>query len=294
MNVLSLFDGISCGQLALERANIKVDKYFACEIKKTAIKVTQNHFPKTIQLGDVTKLNTSNLPKIDLLIAGSPCQDLSSANIKQEGLKGKKSNLFYEFVRILQEVKPKYFLLENVASMKKQDKDIITNLLKTEPIEINSSLVSYQNRKRLYWTNIPNINLPKDKNISFQTYKCVDENKCKKNKLTKTKSRLKMWGSGSNGNCLNVTHSEKINCITTSQDRWNNSGLVQYEDFCRYLTIEELELAQTLPLGYTFMLTKRQAWNVIGDGWTVDVIAHIFSNLKEKQYTIFDYMKEVS
>ena len=76
-----------------------------------------------------------------------------------------------------------------------------------------------------------------------------------------------MWGSGSNGNCLNVTHSEKINCITTSQDRWNNSGLVQYEDFCRYLTIEELELAQTLPLGYTFMLTKRQAWNVIGDGW---------------------------
>lgn len=285
MNVLSLFDGISCGQIALKRAGIKVDKYYASEIKPFAIKCTQANFPNTIQLGDVTKLDLTKLEKIDLLIGGSPCQDLSIANVinkgNQEGLNGKKSCLFYEYVRILKQIKPKYFLLENVANMKNKDKEIITNILGVEPIEINSNLVSYQNRNRFYWTNIPDVTIPQDKNISFQDYICKDYEKCKEYKVNKTPSRIKMWGNGINGSCPNITNSKKINCITTRQDRWKNAGLIEFEDFCRFLTIEELEQGQTLPIGYTKMLTKSQASNVIGDGWTVDVVTHIFKSLKE-------------
>ena len=142
MNVLSLFDGMSCGQLALQRANIKYDNYFASEIKKTAIKVTQHHFPKTIQLGDVKNINLKELPKIDLLIGGSPCQDFSKANTKQLGLQGEKSVLFYEYLRILKELKPKYFLLENVR-MKKQSEQELNEYLGVKGLHINSQLVSY-------------------------------------------------------------------------------------------------------------------------------------------------------
>lgn len=284
MNVLSLFDGISCGQIALERAGIKVDKYYASEIKPIAIKCTQENYPNTVQLGDVTKMDLSKIEKIDLLIGGSPCQDLSQANVinagNQQGLDGKKSSLFYEYVRILKQIQPKYFLLENVASMKEKDREIITAILGVEPIKINSNLVSYQNRERLYWTNIPNVTIPIDRKITFQDYIEKDYEICKQFKVNRTKSREKMWGDGKNGNCKNVTKSEKINCITCRQDRWKNAGLVEFEDFCRYLTTRELEQGQTLPVGYTKMLSAKQAENVIGDGWTVDVIAHIFSNLK--------------
>jgi len=141
MNVLSLFDGMSCGQIALHRAGIKVDNYYASEIKPHAIKVTQYNFPNTIQLGDVTKLDASKLPKIDLLIGGSPCQDLSAANKERLGLDGNKSSLFWEYARILQEVKPTYFLLENVE-MPVEDKIIINNTLGVQPTNINSNLVS--------------------------------------------------------------------------------------------------------------------------------------------------------
>ena len=164
MNVLSLFDGISCGQIALNRADIKIDNYFASEIDKDAISVTQFNYPNTIQLGDVKKLKGNMLPKIDLLIGGSPCQDLSKAKTEGKGLVGEKSSLFYEYLRLLIEVKPKYFLLENVV-MKKDKRDIITKELGGNPILINSNLVSGQNRQRLYWSNIPNITIPKDKNI---------------------------------------------------------------------------------------------------------------------------------
>lgn len=286
MNVLSLFDGISCGQLALQRAGIKYDKYYASEIKNYAIKCTQENFPNTIQLGDVTKLNLSELDEIELLIGGSPCQDLSIANVinkgNQEGLNGKKSSLFYEYVRILKQLKPKYFLLENVANMKDADRDLISQILGVEPIKINSNLVSYQNRNRYYWTNIPNVTIPEDRKVDFQDYIEKDYEKCKQFKVNKTPSREKMWGNGTNGQCPNVTRANKINCITCRQDRWKNAGLVEFEDFCRFLTTEELERGQTLPIGYTKMLTKHQAANVIGDGWTVDVIAHIFKGLKEE------------
>ena len=166
MNILSLFDGMSCGQIALNKVGIKYDNYFASEINKDAIFITQKNYPNTIQLGDVTKINGNELPKIDLLIGGSPCQGFSFAG-KQLNFDDPRSKLFFEFIRLKDELNPKYFLLENVV-MKKEYEDIITEYLGVKPMIINSKLVSAQNRKRLYWTNIPNISIPEDKNISLQ------------------------------------------------------------------------------------------------------------------------------
>tara|TARA_R100000353_G_scaffold173768_1_gene140477 strand:+ start:531 stop:1397 length:867 start_codon:yes stop_codon:yes gene_type:complete len=286
MNVLSLFDGMSCGQLALQRANIKYDNYFASEIKKTAIKVTQHHFPKTIQLGDVKNINLKELPKIDLLIGGSPCQDFSKANTKQLGLQGEKSALFYEYLRILKELKPKYFLLENVR-MKKQSEQELNEYLGVKGLHINSQLVSYQRRPRIYWTNIPNVKIPEDRNINFQDYKEIDYEICKKYKLTKVPSHFKMWNNGKGRNnelkvCSNITNENKVYCLTTRQDRSPNSGLIQFDDFCRFLTRRELEQAQTVPVGYTNLVSINQAQDLLGDGWTIEVIAHIFKNIGEK------------
>lgn len=287
MNVLSLFDGMSCGQIALERARIKVDNYFASEIKKHAIKVTQYNYPNTIQLGDATNIDFKSLPKIDLLIGGSPCQDFSIARTigskTMDGLEGKKSSLFYTYLKILKELDPKYFLLENVR-MKKQAKLELDEFLGVCGIRINSSLVSFQRRDRYYWTNIP-FDIPEDRNISFQDFKDTDVEYLKKFKMKRTKSREYMWSNGEGRNsggtgCSNITNSEKIYCLTCKQDRAPNSGLVEFEDFCRYLTTRELELAQTVPVGYTSSVSFRQAEDLLGDGWTVDVIAHIFKGIK--------------
>lgn len=166
MNVLSLFDGMSCGQIALNRAGIKYDKYFASEIDKNAIKVTSANYPGTIHLGDVTRVRGDQLPRIDLLIGGSPCQGFSIAG-KQLNFDDPRSRLFFEFVRILKETSPRYFLLENVK-MKKEYTDVITGQLGVTPIEIDSALVSAQTRKRLYWTNIPFNGLPADKGITLK------------------------------------------------------------------------------------------------------------------------------
>ena len=160
INVLSLFDGISCGQLALQRAGIDVGKYYSSEIDPYTVKVTQRNFPNTIQLGDITNIKGEDLPKIDLLIGGSPCQGFSILG-KQLNFEDSRSKLFFEFVRLLKETKPKYFLLENVV-MKQEWQDIISEQLGVKPIHINSKLLSAQNRPRLYWTNIPNIQQPKD------------------------------------------------------------------------------------------------------------------------------------
>ena len=165
INVLSLFDGMSCGQIALNKLGIDYDKYFACEIDKYAMQVTQHNFPDTIQLGDVqfvTKETFGN-HKIDLVIGGSPCQGFSFAG-KMLNFDDPRSKLFFEYVRLVKELKPKYFLLENVK-MKKESQDIISKYMGVEPIEINSSLVSAQTRKRLYWTNIPNVSQPEDKGV---------------------------------------------------------------------------------------------------------------------------------
>ena len=272
MNVLSLFDGISCGQVALRKAGIQIDNYYASEIKDYAMEVTQYNFPNTIQLGDVTKININKLPPIDLLIGGSPCQDLSIAMKDREGLAGQKSKLFWEYVKILKELKPKYFLLENVARMSTEDKNIISGIVGVEPIRINSSLVSAQLRDRLYWTNIPNIEQPKDKGILLKDIlESGYTDRVKSRALLVSDSRPlrdkeRMW------------HRYKSTSFTTiifeSEDMNPNN--------IRYLTQMELERLQTMPVGYTQILKRDQAADVLGDGWTVDVIAHIFKNIEVK------------
>lgn len=163
MNVLSLFDGMSCGRIALERLGIPVDNYYASEIDKYAIQVSQANYPDIIQVGDVTELDTSTLPKIDLIMGGSPCQGFSFAG-KQLAFDDPRSALFFEFVRCVKELQPKYFLLENVR-MKKEYLDVISEYMGVEPIMINSALVSAQNRVRFYWTNIPGIEQPEQRDI---------------------------------------------------------------------------------------------------------------------------------
>lgn len=174
MRVLSLFDGMSCGQLALEKVGINVDLYIASEVDKHAKQITRKNYPNTIHLGDVKQIKGFDFPKIDLLIGGSPCQGFSFAG-KQLNFDDPRSVLFFEFVRLLKETKPKYFLLENVR-MKQEYQDVISEHLGVKPIMINSALVSAQNRVRLYWTNIPNITQPEDKGIILRDILegCVD------------------------------------------------------------------------------------------------------------------------
>jgi DNA-methyltransferase (dcm) len=296
--VLSLFDGMSCGQIAFQKAGIKIDKYFASEIKKHAIKVTKHNFPETIHIGDVTKVSykdgvlyteTGNyeVDKIDFLIGGSPCQNFSFArafNKKIDGLEGDKSSLFYEYLRILHEIKPKYFLLENVK-MKKESKEQLDKYLEVEGIYINSELVSFQKRSRYYWTNIPGVTVPEDRKINFQEYKDIDYEYCKQFKVPYTSSRIRFWNDGKNtlpskAGCPNVTYADKIYCLTRKQDRCPNSGLIEFDGFCRFLTRRELELAQNVPVGYTDCVSYNQACDLLGEGWTVDVIAHILSFAK--------------
>jgi len=281
MNVLSLFDGMSCGQIALNRAGIPYDNYFASEIKKHAIETTQLHYPKTIQLGDVTKIKSEDLPKIDLLIGGSPCQDFSQANKERLGLKGTKSSLFFEYKRLLEELKPKYFLLENV-DMDNYSYHFISNELGVYPIRINSQLVTGAFRDRLYWTNGGNqnedlfgkkycaIDQPIDKRIMLQDILESGFADTLKARSLNThdgvaeKSQDKFWKRYcTTGMCTAVFLSEDLD--------WTKG--------IRHFTQTELERLQTIPEGYTKHLTKNKAWDLIGDGWTVDVIVHLFKNL---------------
>lgn len=283
MNVLSLFDGMSCGQIALNRIGIKPNKYYASEIDKHAIKVTQTNFPNTLQLGDVTKWREWDIDwsSIDLLTGGSPCQGFSFAG-KQLNFDDARSKLFFTYVEVLANIKsvnPNIkFMLENVK-MKKEHLDVISDYLGVQPTLINSALVSVQNRQRYYWANW-DITPPTDLKISFQDIKENDFEICKLYKLNKTKSREKMWSNGQGDNskfsCANVTNKDKVYTLTTKQDRCPNSGLVEFEDFCRFLTREELEQCQNVPKGYTSSLSYNQACKCLGNGWTVDVIAHIF------------------
>lgn len=165
MRVLSLFDGISCARVALGRAGLTVEDYFAAEVDANAIKVAQKNFPDTVHVGDVRKLCGSCFGKLDLLVGGSPCQDLSIAKKDRKGLEGDRSGLFWEYVRIWKEAKPTWFILENVASMPKADRDIITKEMGVEPVMLDAALLSAQSRKRLFWTNLPNVGQPEDKGI---------------------------------------------------------------------------------------------------------------------------------
>ena len=303
MNVLSLFDGMSCGQIALNRIGVKYNNYFASEIDKYAMQVTMANYPNTKQLGDVINVTTNKLPKIDLLIGGSPCQGFSLAG---SGLnfEDERSKLFFEYVRLKNELQPKYFLLENVK-MKQEWQDIISDLLGVKPILINSSLVSAQNRERLYWTNIPIDGLPTDKGILLKDI--IEDGEVLKNKSQtilatlykeNAKSMIKQnkqgllilkniypkkgqngnvysifgkcktlsAGVGIKGNGIGSSNSPKIETINA--DGW------------RKLTPVECERLQTVPDNYTEGVSNTQRYKMLGNGWTVDVIAHILKNIE--------------
>jgi DNA-cytosine methyltransferase len=311
MNVLNLFDGISCGQLALNRANISYDNYFASEIDKYAIQITQKNFPNTQQIGDVTKITTDSLPKIDLLMGGSPCQGFSFAG-KQLNFEDERSKLFFEFVRLKNELKPKYFLLENVK-MKKLYQNVISEHLGVEPIQINSALVSAQNRVRLYWTNIPNITQPEDKHILLpdiletgvvdrdKSY-CIDANywkgttleqyinkarrqivfterRTEEAKLIRKEFREKYGKDFSPRRAKELTprNDDKSNCLTTSLTK-EHILLDESYNF-RKLTPLECERLQTVPDNYTEGISNTQRYKTLGNGWTVDVITHILKEM---------------
>ena len=299
-NVLSLFDGLSCGQIALNRVGIEYDNYFASEIDKHAIKVTQTNYPNTIQLGDVREIKAEKLPKIDLLIGGSPCQGFSFSG-KQLNFDDPRSKLFFEFVRLVKELKPKYWLLENVV-MKKEFEQIISEHLGVAPIKINSSLVSAQNRERLYWANFE-IKQPTDKGINLidilETDELINPSAIRGRRLNKATilgRRLNDRGVRDDYNkdvpitqCLEVraTNTNKSNCLTTVEkdNVLTTMPIGRHKDAFknklpfRYYTLKEYCRLQTVPENYFNVVSESQAKKMLGNGWTVDVIAHIFGSL---------------
>lgn len=278
-NVLSLFDGMSCGQIALNKLGIKYDNYYASEIDEPAMSVTQFNYPNTIQMGSITELQSSQLPKIDLLFGGSPCQSFSNAG-NGTGFDG-KSGLFYDFVRLLKECKPTYFLLENVK-MKKEWQDIISEELGVQPIKINSNLVSAQNRERLYWTNIPVVGLPDDKKIYIEDI--LDTNFDSKYWLKERNTELlskKVSIEGAPDICCIDVYNKKFKkdrkSPTLTLPHHNSLRLLQDGKF-RKLTPNECERLQTVPVDYTNTgIADIHRYSMLGNGWTVDVIAFIFS-----------------
>ena len=272
MNVLSLFDGMSCGQIALNKLGIKVDNYFASEIDKYAIQVTQKNYPNTKHIGSVTEVEGNKLPNIDLLIGGSPCQSFSNMG-DGSGFEG-KSGLFWEYVRVLKETKPKYFLLENVL-MKKEWQQAISEALGVEPIKINSALLSHQRRNRLYWTNIPNIEQPTAINLDFRDI--IEDKVDEKYYLTERAVERVREKQGFD------LVKDKAKCLFATYYKNNSNSregqIVETEGKLRRLTPYECEMLQTVPIGYTEGISDTQRYKMLGNGWTVDVIAHIFKKI---------------
>ncbi|KKN75722.1 hypothetical protein LCGC14_0378260 [marine sediment metagenome] len=283
LNVLSLFDGISCAQIALERAGFEVANYFASEIEKASIKITQHNYPNTIQLGNVTKIKAIDLPPIDLLIGGSPCQGFSSEG-KKLNFNDPRSKLFFEYVRLLKECKPKWFLLENVGSMEQQHQDIISEQFGVQPVAINSRMFSAQVRNRVYWTNL-DLEKP-EKEASIVIFDIVEKNG-KFNVLDDCKSvsrkymRRKVYfdwripgvfGQYKEANYLYAKHSP-ITCAGTAYILCANGQI-------RKTSLLEQERLQTVPDGYTDVgICKTSRSKSIGNGFTVDVIVYILNHI---------------
>jgi site-specific DNA-cytosine methylase len=288
--VLSLFDGMSCGQMAINKVrNRKKYIYFASEIEQSSINVTKHNYPNTEHIGDVINITKKSVHylEIDLLLGGSPCTDLSIAGKKkglitdclEEYLKLKKegfkfhgqSYLFWEFVRILRELKPKYFFLENVL-MSKEWENVITRELGVKPIRINSALVSAQNRDRLYWTNIPNVTVPQDKKISLSNIIVPGAKGCGYRGVLNPITNKYVPN-------FTIRKDDKSNCVVTS----GNTNKIYVNGQDRDLTIKEMEMLQTIPVGYTDVngvpKTKRKI--MLGNGWTIDVISHFFEKIPE-------------
>lgn len=304
--VLSLFDGISCGMVALERAGIPVDRYVAYEIDKYAIKVSQKNYPQIEHCGDVTTADFTKHKGFDLLIGGSPCQSWSIAKKNREvtpdGIGGQ---LFMHYARALKESGCKYFLYENNYSIHKDIKAFISEQLGVEPIMINSALVSAQQRKRCYWTNIPNITQPQDKGILLKdiiesgiawqdksyayTTRCQGatfEDTLKRHRHTMIAEpvRVGQYGMGGQGQRIYSVSGKSVCLSANGCGAGAKTGLYKIDlpdgDYIfRKLTPVEAERAQTLPDNYTEGISNTQRYKCVGNGWTVDVIAHIFKYL---------------
>jgi len=288
MNILSLFDGISCGQIALNKLGVNYDNYYAAEIDKNAIKVTQHNYPETIQLGDVTQIKGDNLPKIDLLIGGSPCQGFSIAG-KKLNFEDDRSKLFFEYIRLKNELNPKYFLLENVR-MPDDIADAIDELIGVRRIYIDSRNFTGMIRKRYYWTNIsigeiPTKNIaiedllddePFDRDLNFFLDRTKYEPTTSYDKIITINPRdnngKQTWQRGRvydvKGSCPTICASLFDLNITKNHKTW------------RKLTINECERLQGVPKDYTSIVSKNERGKQLGNGWTVDVIAHILKNIE--------------
>lgn len=300
MNILSLFDGGSMGQVALKKVGVNIDNYFASEIDKHAIKVTMNNHPNTIQIGDVRKISFKNgtlftengnydIGKIDLVMGGSPCQGFSFSG-KLLNFKDPRSKLFFEFVRILKEIQPKHWMLENVV-MKKEFQDVISEHLGVQPIKLNSSLTSAQNRVRLYWCNF-NIVEPKDMNISL--FSILDDlEMCSPAAIRGRNISVELGGNGRTTQCLEVKskNRNKSNCLTTvSKDTVLTSMSVgRYIDvynknfpYRNYTKAERCKL-MNLPENYCEDVSYSQTVKITGNGWEVGMIEHIFKQIYGKK-----------
>lgn len=293
---LSCFDGISGLQLALKRSGIKHHKYYASEIDDKAITITQKRFPKTIQLGDIRNISKQDIAEqVWLLSAGSPCQDLSSMG-KQMGMKTQRgkcitsfdqylklkydgakfsgqSYLFWEFIRLYKELKPKYFFFENVK-MSTTWQYIISRELRVLPYKINSSLVSAQNRERYYWTNIPNVTIPSDKHIKLSD---VIPGAIAGHGIRGRKNNL----TGKYDRHATTRKDCKANCLVTSR---STTGKVTLKNgVVRNITVNEAEMLQTLPKNYTKVpgVSEKDRFKGIGNGWTINIITHLIKPLKK-------------
>lgn len=277
MNVLSLFDGISVGQHALNKAGIVYYNYFASEIDPHAIKVTQSNFPNTIQLGDIRKIDLKSLPKIDLILAGSPCQGFSSLG-NGEGFNHPKSILFFQFIDVLWSVRPTYFLLENVK-MKKEWENIITGYLLTKPVMINSKKFTPQSRSRLYWTNIGCIKQPTDRGVTNEDI--IDLSDMGAN----SENWHKWWSKNGEyrlrkGFSRIINDHEKSICMTARQgNNWCGNLVRTGDEQYRFINRNEMERLQSLPDNYTALASLPQTRKLLGNSWTSDVIVHIFNHM---------------
>lgn len=309
MKVLSLFDGISSGRLALERANLPVEKYDAFEIDRYAIAVSQNNYPDIVQHGDVFNGNFKQFKGYDLLLGGSPCTYWSVAKKERETTAdGEGFRLFMEYVRALEASECRYFLYENNFSIHQNIKDEISEKLGVQPIMINSALLSAQNRKRCYWTNIPNVSQPQDKGILLadilesgvawqdKSY-CMTASydgaifsntlKRKQRTMIAEPVRIGHYGKGGQGQRIYSVYGKSVTLSANGGGQGAKTGLYKIDlpngDYIiRKLTPVEAERLQTLPDNYTAGISNTQRYKCIGNGWTVDVIAHILGGLSNE------------
>lgn len=294
MDVLSLCDGGSGGQQAFEMNGTLFDgiknKYYASEIADYSIKTTQKNYPKTIQIGDMTKLTIEDLEKykgIDYLLSGTPCKSLSITNTKEheKGLNG-SSKLFYDFVKIKNYIKPKYFLFENVESMSDKNRDIITELLGVEPVLIDSALFSAQERKRYYWTNIPILPLPKENNLVLKDIMISDpDEKLFYNKpFTLNGEDKKIIATLETGwdydMAKRVYNPDFKSCTLTAVTGGYQEKKVFDNGRCRKLDPIEYERLQGMKDNYTEGVINQKRYCICGDGWNIPTIAHILKGIE--------------